>query len=283
MIYIILPVFKRVLKTEKFINSIKKIVNSHNIKLILVDDDKDSENIEYFRYKNLHFIDFIRGTGNLWWGGSINLGIKYLFTTYNIQSKDVFIFANNDVEIDIDSFNILIASLKEYDLVHPRTLDHNSNEVSSGSKIISWFPFITKHPKKMQINTLIDLGTARFLCMNARVLKDLKGINIYLPQYIGDNDFTLRAKEKRYSTHIIHNAICHLDDSETGLKNVNIVKFRDVLTSLTSIKSANNLKHKLIFLKSHHNIVFSYLIMGSMIINIFGKYFIKRIKGLKWI
>jgi GT2 family glycosyltransferase len=280
LIYILLPVFKRVLKTEKFVKSIIKINNHHKIKVVFIDDDSDVENIKYFSNKNIDFIDFIQGNGSLWWGGSINFGIHHLFTNYDIQTDDICIFANNDVEIDIENFNILLSNMEKYDLVHPRTFDHNLYEVSSGSKIISWFPFITKHPTGIIVNTTIDLGTARFLCMKSIVLKKLKGINPDLPQYIGDNDFTLRAKELGYFTYIIHNANCYLDDSETGLKNVNITKFRDVLNSLTSIKSANNLKHKLIFLKSHHNIVFSYLILISMVINIFSKYFIKKIKGL---
>jgi len=280
LIYIILPVFKRILNTEKFISSIEEINNHHNIKIIIVDDDTDGQNTRYFSSKSIKFIDFVQGNGNLWWGGSINLGIEHLYNTYKLQNEDICIFANNDVEIDINNFNILLKSLKEYNLVHPRTFDQNKHEVSSGSKIISWFPFITKHPKNIQKDTLIDLGTARFLCMNINVLKELNGINKSLPQYIGDNDFTLRAKEKGYLTFIIHNAFCHLDDSETGLKNVNIVKFKDVLFSLTSIKSANNLKHKLIFLRFHHNIIFSYIILLSMIINILGKYVIKKIKGL---
>ena len=43
----------------------------------------------------------------LWWVGSINLGIEILFNSYDLQDEDIIVFANSDVQIEKNSLIII--------------------------------------------------------------------------------------------------------------------------------------------------------------------------------
>ena len=125
MIYILVPTFARLEDTKRFLNSIHKSIESP-YKILLIDDHPDK-----ITYKNVDEddeIEVITSNKELWWVGSINLGIQNLFEKHNLKDDDFVIFANNDVQIDKDSFNALHAELLKNNkqIVHPRTIDHNA-------------------------------------------------------------------------------------------------------------------------------------------------------------
>jgi GT2 family glycosyltransferase len=279
VIYILVPTFARLEDTKRFLNSIHKSIESP-YKILLIDDHPDK-----ITYKNVDEddeIEVITSNKELWWVGSINLGIQNLFEKHNLKDDDFVIFANNDVQIDKDSFNALHAELLKNNkqIVHPRTIDHNGFEVSSGAKIYSFFPYITKHPKNFLNNKqTIDMGTARFLMMSGYVLNEVGFINDDLVQYGGDNDFTLSAR--RYHSiysYIIRDSICILQDTHTGIKNHKLKNVSELYNSFFSIRSPNNIKYRYIFFKKFFGKIFAFFIVASLIFNTLFKYFfyIKR-------
>ena len=146
MIYIIVPTFAKVNQTQKFIDSIDNSIRSGYL-IILVDDHP--ENLTFNFIKQNKFVKILKSDRELWWVGSINLGIKFLYDNYGVKETDIVVFANNDVEIDKISFKVLKNEMLNNinQIIHPRTFDQNNVEVSSGAKIITLFPYITKHPK----------------------------------------------------------------------------------------------------------------------------------------
>jgi GT2 family glycosyltransferase len=278
MIYIIVPTFARVDDTKKFIESISKSIEKRYL-ILIIDDHPDK--ITYNSINEKENLKIITSNKELWWVGSINLGIKLIFD-YNLQDTDIVIFANNDVQIDKKNFELLYSEImiNNNQIIHPRTIDQDANEVSSGAKIKNYFPYITKHPKNFQEQkTEIDMGTARFLMMSVKTLKTIGYINQDLVQYLGDNDFTLKAKRIHgISTYILKDAICKLDDTATGVKNNNIKNIKELWNSFFSIKSPNNIKYRYIFFKSHFNSIFSLFITFSMTLNSILKFIIGKIK-----
>ena len=162
---------------------------------------------------------------------------------------------------------------------YPRTFDLNKIEVSSGAKIISLFPYLTRYPKNFKKDKVLkDMGTTRFLMRGASVLKKVGYINQQLLQYGGDNDFTLTAKRSHnIKTYIIRDAECVLDDSQTGVKNQNIPSFLELFKSFNSIKSPNNIKYRYVLFKKHYGRITSFLITLSLTINTIIKFTIKKI------
>ena len=280
MIYIIVPTFARIDDSRKFIDSIDKSIKEDYL-IILIDDHPN--NITYQELKGIDKVRILIPLNELWWVGSINLGIKTLFDEYDLKDDDKIIFANNDVQIDKKSFDILMYELNKglNKIVHPRTFDQDNIEVSSGTKILSYFPYITIHPKNFDEEKIeIEMGTARFLCMQASVLKKIGLINQDLIQYLGDNDFTLRAKRKYdIKTYILKNSVCRLDDTDTGIKNNNIPNIKELYKSFFSIKSPNNIKYRYIFFKKHFNSLYSFFITSSMTFNTIVKFFINKVRN----
>ena len=279
MIYIIVPTFARVDETKKFLESIKRSIQA-NYLIIIIDDHPDK--VTFKNIKQNERIKIIRSEKELWWVGCINLGIQNLLIENKLNDDDIVIFANNDIQIDMNCFNLLHNELKRDNLqiVHPRTIDQKGFEVSSGAKIISFFPYITKHPKKFnKEKELIDMGTARFLMMFGNILKKVGYINESLIQYGGDNDFTLSAKRfHEINTYILRDAICKLEDDITGIKNQNINNIKELFGSFYSIKSPNNIKYRYILFKKFFGNIAAFFITASISLNTVVKFILKKIR-----
>tara|TARA_B100000886_G_scaffold333611_1_gene287938 strand:- start:227 stop:1057 length:831 start_codon:yes stop_codon:yes gene_type:complete len=276
MIHIIVPTFDRIEDTKNFLNSIHRSISSKYL-VLLIDDHPSNITFNSIKKDNVRVIP---SNEELWWVGSVNLGIKILFEEYDLNENDIVVFANNDVQIEKKSFVTLVNEIEKdnYQIIHPRTFDQNQIEVSSGSKIISLFPYVTIHPKNFKRKKVaIDMGTTRFLMMSGGVLKKVGFINQELLQYGGDNDFTLTAKRSHnIKTYIIRDAVCVLDDSQTGIKNQNIPSYQELFKSFKSIKSPNNIRYRYILFKKHYGKAASLLITLSLTINTILKFIIKR-------
>lgn len=277
MVYILVPTFGRIPQTEKFIDSIQASINEDYLVLII---DDHPENVTLKSVEQNEKIKILASNVELWWVGSINFGIQNLYDDYDIKDSDIIVFANNDIQIDKQSFNLLANEIKcdIKKIVHPRTINEKGIEVSSGTKIISYFPYITVHPMKFSSKEqIIDMGTARFLMTSGYVLKQVKFVNKDLIQYGGDNDFTLSAKRFfNINTFILRDAKCILDDSITGIKNQNIKNTRELYESFFSIKSPNNIRFRYILFKRFFGKIGAFFITLSLTFNTLIKFFLKK-------
>tara|TARA_B100000780_G_scaffold87396_1_gene60128 strand:+ start:12135 stop:12965 length:831 start_codon:yes stop_codon:yes gene_type:complete len=276
VIYILVPTFARIEETKKFLNSLEASI--HEDYLVLVIDDHP-ENITFKSIQENYRVKVFPSQEELWWVGSINLGIQKLFHKYELKDKDTVVFANNDIEIDRNSFELLYSEVKKNktQIVHPRTFDQDGIEVSSGAKIFSFFPYITKHPKNFSgKKKLVDMGTARFLMMSGNVVNQVGYVNKNLVQYGGDNDFTLSAKKfHNIKTYILRDAICILDDTLTGIKNHNIQNIKDLYNSFFSIKSPNNIKYRYRLFEKFYGNIGAFFITLSISFNTIIKFIIR--------
>ena len=276
MIYIIVPVFKRLAKTKVFLNSLQSSI-SKDYHVILVDDSIEYEHVAC--YEGESFISVVKGNGELYWGGGINLGLHFLRDNFKVIDDDIIVFANNDISLRNDTFNILYSYLSSNSnrILHPKLIDQLGNFISSGSKIVSWFPFLTDHKlSNTEDLTHVDIASARFLMFSGHILSVLGEINSLLPHYGGDNDFVYRAKTLGINTYIVSSSVVDVDESETGAKASNLKGVRNLVDSFTSIKSPNSIEYRYKFVSSHFNPVFSCAIVLSMTVKSVIAFLIKR-------
>lgn len=275
MVYIIVPVFKRLEKTIAFLESLQVSI-SDAYHVVLVDD---SPEYEHFNFINGEInISVAKGNGYLYWGGGINEGLNYLNKKFIVGEQDIIIFANNDILLDKNAFTELNSLFKKDSnrILHPKLIDQVGNVISAGSKIVMWFPFITDHRINESSNlNLVDIASARFLMFSGKTLSILGGVNDLLPHYGGDNDFTYRAKKLGINTYIVSSAICYVDESETGEKASNMNGFVELLKSFKSIKSPNSIEYRYKFVSSHFNPIFSVAIVFSMTVKSVLAYLLK--------
>lgn len=250
MLYIIVPVHNRIASTKRFLGSLYK-QDHRDFRLVIVDDGSNDNTCEFIT-ANYPEVILVSGSGNLFWGGGINAGLKAIEPL--IEKTDMVAFANNDIEFRNDTITQLTRSINKHDeftLFHALVTDHDGICVSSGSRLINWPFFITKHPFRgknvSEIESArevrIDFTTARFLIFRAEVLDYMKYIDTdRFIHYAGDYDFSYTLSKHNIFTYISTGSICILNTETSDYNPENIKSFAGFVKSLTNIKSSNNLK-----------------------------------------
>lgn len=251
-IYILIPVFKRLEHTIEFIKSCNHNI-SESKKFIIVDDSPELEH--FFHFNNDKDIIVLKGNGNLWWGGSINLGMEYLISM-DLPEKTIIVWANNDTIIN----KSLYEEQKKYLELNPTAFFHprvfnisNKKEVKDCGNLKSWAPlrcnYIIYQKKELASCNLVS---ARFLMSYLENFKKVGLIAKNLPHYNGDWDYSLRAEKLGLTTYLVKDAICYVDLSPTGIKyeeKISFLKFLDGL--FFNIKSPQNILYKYHLFKNH--------------------------------
>lgn len=285
MLYIILPVHNRITQTDEFLRSLYS-QSYLDFKVIIVDD---GSNDDTYNHVTINYPDCIilKGSGNLFWGGAINLGIQYV---KGIANNDDFVaFANNDIVfLNCNSLNSLVknCTYDSQNIFHSLVVNNNNVCMSSGSRLISWPLFLTHHPYrgeklervKSNFNYWINLATARFLMFNYSILSINDQIDLRFPHYLGDVDFSYNLYLKKgIKTFIDVNSVVCLNSDSTGLNVGKINSIREFLESLFSIRSSNNIIYRLKFgIKNCNIFLIPFFLFSTVIKLIVGNIFIKN-------
>lgn len=265
-ISILIPVFNGLDFTKRCISNLKEIFQANqltdNYELIVIDDGSKDGTSNWLSDKHPEVI-CLRGDGNLWWSGSINLGMEYVIN----ESRSHFVlWWNNDIEAEKGYFTELLKILSDRDklVVGSKIYDLVSKKVwGMGGR------FNTKTGKHYQQAHLVDdsddynqIFEADWLPGMGTVLHidTIKEVGLLdaetFPQYHGDLDYTLRCKQKGFSIKVFPSLIIYNDTANSGLKIKET--FNQVLLNMRSIKSFYNLKKDILLYKKHTNTPFSY-------------------------
>ncbi len=229
-IYIILPVHNRIAHTLNFIEDLNKQTYK-DFSLVLVDDkstDGTCEKVE----KAVENVIVLKGNGNLWWGGALQLAYKW-FSTRSFSPDDIVLIINNDLRFNERFLSIAIKILSDNprSLVLSHSFDINTGELIDAGIHIDWrhLKFIKSdiHDKRL-INCLSTRGL--FLHMN-----DFLYIGnfhpILLPHFFSDYEYTHRAYRKGYLLLSSEELKVFVDQSSTW--NVD----KNKLTILNNVKT----------------------------------------------
>lgn len=251
MIYIIIPVYNRWHFTKECILSLQNQSYPY-YKVVLVDHgstDGTSENVE----KNFPEVVVIKGNDTMWWAEATNLGISYAIK----NELDYILTLNNDLVIDENYLFSLIEISKQYpnSIIGSVSVDINNRDVIAfaGTK---WNKYTAKYykptfngesvsalrKKKSYIES--DLLPGRGTLIPIDIFKKTGFFDsLSFPQYMADEDFSLRARRLGYSLIISTNSIVYSHILETGVNDIlkKNNKFLYLKKTFTSIKSPNKL------------------------------------------
>ena len=192
-IYIILPVYNRLGITRNFIECLKSQTHQ-NYHLILVDDGS-TDNTEAMVRSQIKSLTVLKGKGNWWWAGSLQQGINWLKSNA-INASDIVQISNDDVTFDKFFLEKAMAILtdKQHSLLQALSFSKETGRlVDAGVKAdLKALKF-----KQTLIPEETNCLTTRSLFIKfSDLLKVGDFYPRFLPHYLSDFEFTIRAHNK---------------------------------------------------------------------------------------
>ncbi len=236
-LYILLPVHNRKAVTERFIVCLLK-QTYRAFHLILIDDGSNDGTSEMvIRLVNTSQLTILKGNGQLWWAGSLQLGINWLNDHDN--TDDLVLIINDDVTFDVDFLEKGITSISQQTktLLLAKLFDENTGHVIESGVNADLVNLIFKPANTTdEINCLSTRG----LFLRLGDINRIGGFYPHwLPHYWSDYEFTIRAFRKGFHLHTTDAVYLTADQSHTGLhyidKHQNPIQFISELFSKRSI------------------------------------------------
>lgn len=196
-IYCIIPSFNRI----KLLKQTYELLISQtykNIKIVIINDGSTDGTLEYLHSIDNDNLHVIHGDGDLWWGKSINEGLKYVLD--KSSNKDFVLLLNDDTYFDQNLLYNFFYDLQECKT--PTMLGaYQADTITKASTHLGYKVdfFRTKIITLFSYDDGSDIGAlpARGLFFSIQTLKSNGLINTFLfRQAVGDLDFTARALEK---------------------------------------------------------------------------------------
>jgi len=254
MIHVIVPVFNRLKFTNKCLLSLKKQINFKELNIIVVDDGSTDGTSEYLKI-NFPEITVLNGSGTLFWGGAISLGVEHVIKVS--KSKDWVLLVNNDVELSPNAISNLIRISEKKDrnvLVSAITVsaEDKTTIITTGTIVKSWFLNITKHVYKgLSLDKItnkepieVDFLTGRSLLHPVEIFDQVGNYDAKTFSHYGaDDEFSMRVKKYGYFTLLCPSSIVFLHTNEQNLlkKRRN---FKNLFFTLFGKKSSSNIINK---------------------------------------
>jgi GT2 family glycosyltransferase len=291
-IAVLIPVYNRLRLTRECLYDLEKQKNSpfftsNRIHIIVIDDGSTDGTSEWIRM-NFPETIILQGTGNLWWSGSMNLGIRF---GLNELKCDFIHFWQDDITPDLNYFNNL----------------HNIIQTWDGSSIICSKIYFKASPEKIfamggkfnphtGFNSLIgrlepdgpkynQIIEVDWFCGQGTLIHksvfDKVGLldEKLFPQYHGDIDFALRAKKCGIRILVHPDLRFWNDTSSTGISHKKNKTLRQFVESLYSIRSNSNIIKDFKFYHRHTTNLLAYSFLLKKYLIYIGSYIKWKVIG----
>ena len=230
MIFVLIPVFNRLDQTKQVVKALRQQTWRGQLCIVVINDGS-TDGTEDYLASQLDIVE-IKGSGNLWWGGSIQHGLEYV--SGRSSPGDYVLFLNNDTLFDENYVEILVNVSREAGGAAVGSVIHESNSnpplVSIGprlnlNRIAVWDLLAELSPEQLlnpaptyQVDALSGRGTlypANLFHRFGRMRP------FWLPHYFSDYEIAMRfgragvpllvsTKAIIYSPPVYGNDISHL-------------------------------------------------------------------------
>jgi GT2 family glycosyltransferase len=284
----VIPVFNRLKYTMECLEILHeqrstRLFTENSISII-VSDDGSRDGTEQWIRENYPQVIVLKGTGNLWYSGSMNLGIRYALKELQVDfimvwENDIYpvdnYFENLQSIIEKWDGNSIICS-KLYYRVQPNIIFGIGGTFDPRTGFRSLIgrkePDGPHYEKIMEVDWFLGQG----VLIHKNILEKVGLFDeVNFPQYHADVDYGVRAKKAGFHNLVYPNLKLLNDTETTGLSHIKNKSFKQFLESLTSIRSNNNIKKDIKFNKIHTTSVVAYYYL-------LHKYFVYTASFFKW-
>ncbi|MCG6167618.1 glycosyltransferase [Leptospira sp. FAT2] len=220
--------------TERLILCLKRQTYK-NFKILLIDDGSKDGTSEM---ATSHFPEsaIIKGSGDWWWGGSLQQGYNWL-KRHEIETDDDILIVNDDVEFADDFLEIGIELLKKNkdSLFLAKSYSRIDNSLQDSGVRVDWSNLSFKMANSQkEINVLSTRG----LFLKVRTFFKIGGFYPRLiPHYQSDYEFTHRAYLKGFTLRTSDSLFLLEDPNETGIRTAEVRDIKDFIKVYFNKKS----------------------------------------------
>jgi GT2 family glycosyltransferase len=289
---VLIPVYNKLDYTRQCLADLKENLKNNltgSVQIVVIDDGSKDGTGSWI-HANHPDVVVLEGTGNLFWTGAMNLGIKYAF--YD-QRYEYILLWNNDVMTGMDYFKNLFQVIQE----NPKgvlgskimTLQDKNTVWSfggyfdprSGKK--GMIGYLEQDGKEYSTVRKVDWCTGMGTLIHKGVVDEIGLMEEDLfPQYFGDTDYSYRASLAGFPVMINPGLILYNDTSNTGLRAQS--GFKDLIKSLFNIRSNINIKSNYAFIKKYHTSRRAYITLLEFYLKVlagFVKWKILALMGIR--
>ncbi|MBY5815642.1 glycosyltransferase family 2 protein [Rhizobium leguminosarum] len=218
IVYVLIPVFNRLEHTKRVVDSLRAQRIAKKLRIIVVNDGSTDETAEYLQSQG--DIVELRGSGNLWWGGAIEEGLKHVLPP--CQAEDYILFLNNDTWFDDQYIETLVQTSKDNGGAAVGSVIHEEGRdpplVSIGAKVninrlavwdlLSELSETEKRSPKSQYR--VDALSGRGTLYPALLFREYGGMRpSLLPHYMADYEIAMRFARAGVPLVVSSNAIVY--------------------------------------------------------------------------
>jgi GT2 family glycosyltransferase len=220
-LYVLLPVHNRRQTTVCFVEALK-LQTWREFQLILIDDGSTDGTADAVRaiYPG---VVVVSGDGTWWWAGSLDQGCRYLACS-GVRSDDILLLMNDDVVIAPQFLEHALAEFREIQdtLLLARQVNATTGrEIDQGGGVcvnLDELRFAAAS-NPMEVNCLPTRG----LFLRWRDMCRTGGFRPkWLPHYLSDYEFTLRARKRGLQLRVAHKASLGVQVKQSGRSRENL-------------------------------------------------------------
>lgn len=212
-IFILLPVFNRKNITEQFIKCLN-YQTYQNYHLILIDDNS-TDGTEEMVQSYIESLTVIKGSGNLWWAGSLQKGYEWL-SAQEISSSDIVLMINDDTQFEEDFLEEGVKIMKNStgSMMLAQCYSNATGQLLDRGVSINWRKFTFEQAQTQEdINCFSTNGLMMiyndFMATGGFYPK-------FLPHYTSDYEYTIRAIRRGIKPIISSDFKLCLNEKTTG-------------------------------------------------------------------
>jgi len=284
----IIPVFNRLENNKECLRILdehheSRFFQENEVIIIFVDDGSTDGTEEWIR-DNYPDVIVLKGDGNLWYSGSLNMGIKHALEELNSDFIQIW---ENDIVPGEKYFDHTQDILDQWDgksLIASKLYYQNNPDIvfSMGGVFdtrTGYKALIARNQKdgpEYSDPREVDWFSGQQGLIHRDIIARVGFLdNKNFPQYHADVDYSLRVRNAGYKIMVYPTLKLYNDSELTGINQLKNKTFGQYFESLRSIRSNNNIRKEIIFYRKHTRGILAY--RGFL-----RKYYIYTGSFIKW-